>query len=172
MPCGVLRLGNKDSDDPGHGTIVEDNILGEISTEGATTVGERSNNLLADDSPSGPGEIRGKPTYVGGATPTSYADYRLNSGSLGKGKASDGLDIGARIEIQPSPPGSGPGDAAGNDSCDQAKHKVKKAKTKLHRAKRRVHRADGHKQTAKAKKKLHKAKKKLHRAKKAKHRAC
>ena len=30
--CGVLRLGNKDSDDPGHGTIVKDNILGEIST--------------------------------------------------------------------------------------------------------------------------------------------
>ena len=105
--CGVLRLGNKDSDDPGHGTIVKDNILGEISTEGATTVGERSHNLLANDSPSGPGEIRGKPTYVGGARPTSYADYRLASGSLGKGKASDGLDIGARIGIQPSPPGPG-----------------------------------------------------------------
>ena len=78
--CGVLRLGNKDSDDPGHGTIVEDNILGEIQTEGSTTVAERSHNLLANDSPSGPGEIRGKPTYVGGATPQSYAGYRLEAG--------------------------------------------------------------------------------------------
>jgi hypothetical protein len=163
--CGVLRLGNKDSDDPGHGTIVEDNILGEISTEGSTTVAERSHNLLSSDSPSGPGEITGKPTYIGGATPTSYADYRLASGSAGTGKASDGLDIGARIGIQPSP-----GDAG--NSCDKAKHKVKKAKRKLHRAKRRLHRADGHKQTQSAKKKLHRAKKKLHRAKKAKHRAC
>jgi hypothetical protein len=164
--CGVLRLGNKDSDDPGRGTIVEDNILGEISTEGSTTVAERSHNLLANDSPSGSGEIRGKPTYIGGATPTGYADYRLNSGSLGQGKASDGLDIGARIGIQPPPPGD-----AGN-SCDRAKHKVKKAKRKVHRAKRRVHRADGHKQTQSAKKKLHRAQQKLHRAKKAKHRAC
>ena len=165
--CGVLRLGNKESDDPGRGTIVQDNILAEINTEDATTLGERSHNLISNDSPSGQAEIRGKPTYVGGASPTSYGDYRLASGSAGKGKASDGLDIGARIGVQPSPPGG-----TGNDSCDRAKHKVKKAKRKVHRAKRRVHRADGHKQTQSAKKKLHRAKKKLHRAKKAKHRAC
>jgi hypothetical protein len=165
--CGVLRLGAKESDDPGRGTIVEDNILGEISTEGSTTLAERSHNLLAADSPSGPGESRGRPTYIGGARPTSYANYRLASGSLGKGKASDGLDIGARIGIQPAPPGD-----AGNDKCDRANHKVKKAKRKVRKAKRRVHRADGHKQTQKAKKKLHRAKKKLHRAKKKRHRAC
>ncbi len=95
--CGVLRLGNKDSDDPGHGTIVKDNILGEISTEGATTVGERSNNLLANDSPSGPGEIRGRPTYVAGVSPRSRPGFRLAGGSLGVRRASDGLNIGARI---------------------------------------------------------------------------
>ena len=164
--CGVLRLGNKESDDPGRGTIVQDNILAEVNTEGATTLGERSHNLISNDSPSGQAEIRGQPTYLGGASPTRYGDYRLASGSAGKGKASDGLDIGARIGVQASPPGTG------NNSCDRAKHKVKKAKRKVHRAKRRVHRADGHKQTQSAKKKLHRAKKKLHRAKKAKHRAC
>ena len=38
LPCGILRLGAKDSDDPGHGTVVKDNILSEISTEGSTTL--------------------------------------------------------------------------------------------------------------------------------------
>ena len=72
--------GAKDSDDPGHGTVVKDNILGEISIEGSTTVASRSHNLLANDNPSGPGEIRGQPTYVGGANPQSYAGYRLKPG--------------------------------------------------------------------------------------------
>ena len=94
ISCGVLRLGNKDSDDPGHGTIVEDNILGKIQTEGSTTVAERSHNLLANDSPSGLGEIGGKPTYIGGATPQSYTGYRLEAGSLGLGQATNGLNVG------------------------------------------------------------------------------
>ena len=55
VSCGVLRLGAKDSDDPGHGTVVEDNILSEISTEGSTTLAERSHNLLAHDSANGAG---------------------------------------------------------------------------------------------------------------------
>jgi hypothetical protein len=95
--CGVLRLGNKDSDDRGHGTVIEDNILGKIQIEGSTTIARRSHNLLANDSPSGPGEIRGKPTYVGGSAPRTRLGYRLKSGSLGIRKASDGLNIGARI---------------------------------------------------------------------------
>jgi hypothetical protein len=95
--CGVLRLGNKDSDDLGHGTVIEDNILSKIQIEGSSTIARRSHNLLANDSPSGQGEIRGKPTYVGGATPQSYAGYRLKAGSLGLRKASDRLNIGARI---------------------------------------------------------------------------
>jgi hypothetical protein len=95
--CGVLRLANKDSDDPGRGTVVEDNILSEINTEGATTLGRRSHNLLANDSPSGAGEIRGKPRYVGGASPGNWLGYRLKPGSLGIRKATDGSNIGARI---------------------------------------------------------------------------
>ena len=165
LPCGILRLGAKDSDDPGHGTVVKDNILSEISTEGSTTLAERSHNLLAHDGATSPGDLPGKPTYAGGPTPDSYAGYRLEPRSLGKSNASDGTDRGARIAKAGAPP-------PGNDRCQQAKQKVKKAKKKLRRAKRQVHRADGHKQTRKAKKKLHRAKKKLHRAKKAKHRAC
>jgi hypothetical protein len=94
--CGVLRLGNKSADDLGHGTIIQDNILGEISVESGS-VARRSHNLLANDSPSGVGEIRGKPTYVGGASPRTYAGFRLKSGSLGLRAASDRTNIGARI---------------------------------------------------------------------------
>ena len=103
--CGVLRLGNKDSDDPGPRDDRPGQHPRRDHTEGSTTVAERSHNLLANDSPSGPGEIRGGRHTSAARRPTSYADYRLSSGSLGKGKASDGLDIGARIGIQPSPPG-------------------------------------------------------------------
>ena len=95
--CGVLRLSNKDSDDLGHGTVIEDNILAKIQIEGSSTIARRSHNLLSSDSPSGPGEIRGKPTYVGGASPRSRAGFRLKAGSLGVRKASDRRNIGARI---------------------------------------------------------------------------
>ena len=69
LPCGILRLGAKDSDDPGHGTVVKDNILSEISTEGSTTIAERSHNLLAHDGATSPGDLPGKPTYARGPDP-------------------------------------------------------------------------------------------------------
>ena len=168
LACGVLRLGAKDADDPGRGTVIEDNILSEISIEGATTIARRSHNLLAHDAPAGAAEIRGRPTYVGGPTPTAYANYLLAPGSLGRRSASDQLDRGARIAAAtPTMPG---GDA--DDGCRKARSKVKKAKRKVKRAKRRVHRANGDKQVRKAHKKLRRAKKHLRRAKKHKRHAC
>ena len=77
--------------------MIQDNILGKIQIEGSSTIARRSHNLLSSDSPSGPGEIRGKPTYVGGASPQSRSGFRLKVGSLGVRKASDGRNIGARI---------------------------------------------------------------------------
>ena len=38
----------------------------------------------------------GTPQFVGGAHPTSYAGFKLAPGSPGKGRASDGLDLGIR----------------------------------------------------------------------------
>ena len=112
LPCGILRLGAKDSDDPGHGTVVKDNILSEISTEGSTTIAERSHNLLAHDGATSPGDLPGKPTYAGGPTPDSYAGYRLESRSLGKSNASDGTDRGARIDLEGPPPTLSVGDVS------------------------------------------------------------
>ncbi len=41
--------------------------------------------------------IIGKPTYVGGAAPSTIAGFQLAAGSLGKNAATDGTDIGATI---------------------------------------------------------------------------
>lgn len=43
---------------------------------------------------SGSHDVNGTPTYVGGASPSSYAGFALTSGSLGHAAASDGTDIG------------------------------------------------------------------------------
>jgi len=44
------------------------------------------------------GSVTGTPTFTGGTTPTTIAGFTLASSSLGKSKASDGTDLGARID--------------------------------------------------------------------------
>lgn len=124
LRCGIVSLTTKDSCpyanecDPGHGTVVKDNILGEISVEERASLSSRSYNLVANSSATGASEIRGKPTYTGGATPADWLGFKLASRSLGKGNASDGTDRGAAILGPlgtPIPPGGAgpPGGPAG-----------------------------------------------------------
>jgi hypothetical protein len=101
--CGIMTLGSMPSCphpsecDPGHGTIIKDNVMGEISFgEGTATVAENSNNLLRTPS-KGPANLTGLPVYVGGTHPTSFAGFALAPGSRGTGNASDGLDRGIRL---------------------------------------------------------------------------
>jgi hypothetical protein len=59
--------------------------------------------------------IAGSPTFVGGSTPTTIADFALTSGSTGHNAASDGKDLGAdmtQVGIQ----GGGVAPTAVNDS--------------------------------------------------------
>jgi hypothetical protein len=59
--------------------------------------------------------ISGSPTFVGGSTPTTIADFALTSGSTGHNAASDGKDLGAdmtQVGIQ----GGGSPPTAVNDS--------------------------------------------------------
>ena len=104
--CGFVRLGAKDNDDRGRGTIIKDNVLGGVLLDSdGSSFGEISHNVIANSAPSGVATIKGLPTFVGGAHPTSYAGFALASGSLGKGTASDGLDAGIRLS-QGGPPGA------------------------------------------------------------------
>jgi hypothetical protein len=43
--------------------------------------------------------IAASPTFVGGAQPSTVDGYRLSTGSAGVGQASDGTDLGARLDL-------------------------------------------------------------------------
>jgi hypothetical protein len=78
------------------GDLVRDNAFtsgGGISTDGSN-YGSNHHNLNARAS--GRGNIAGRPIFVGGKKPTSYAGYRLAPRSRGKRAASDGGDMGIR----------------------------------------------------------------------------
>jgi hypothetical protein len=112
LRCGIISLGSKDSCphptecDPGRGTTITDNILGEVSIgSGDAQVSQDGFNLFRIRV-SGTHAITGAPRYVGGTTPTSYRGYALAPGSPGKGNASDGLDRGIRVGSTAPPPAS------------------------------------------------------------------
>jgi hypothetical protein len=99
-PCGTLRLGSKGGAPAGRGTVITDNVLGQISVggNGPASFATRAYNLVrTTGGGAGRAEIQGLPSYVGGAHPKSYAGFALSSRSLGRRNASDGLDRGARI---------------------------------------------------------------------------
>lgn len=102
LRCGIIALGSKPGEPIGRRTTVTDNILGEISQRRGDT---QSHNLLRTCGICSATDIKGLPTYVGGAQPTSYEGFALAGGSRGKGNASDGLDRG--IRLGGGPPGGG-----------------------------------------------------------------
>ena len=111
--CGIMSFGAKGGDPAPSGTVVRDNVVAELSRFSSSQ--SQSYNLFTSDSRSGTGNIFGRPAYVGGARPTTKAGYRLAPGSIGKGAASDGLDMGARISVTPagSTPPPAPGGSTG-----------------------------------------------------------
>lgn len=87
--CGQIDLGHKSADPATRNTQVYDNIA-EVSAVGATGVRN-------DHNQNGPGVVFVGPT-------TTWAGYALAPGSLGKGAASDGLDLGIRTGTTPPDP--------------------------------------------------------------------
>jgi hypothetical protein len=104
--CGIISLGAKSGNPESRGTVIDDNILAEISWQG-TTVQSEDYNLFAVHIGRGSHDTKGMPRYVGGAQPKSYAGFQLAPGSNGKGTASDGTDRGARIHPAGGPPAAG-----------------------------------------------------------------
>ncbi len=149
LRCGILSIGSKSGQPAGRGTVIEDNILHDISVgDGRATVASRSHNLLSGGRPNGPGEIRGKPVYVGGSEPSTRSGYALAPRSPGRGAAGDGLDIGAVIN-------------RGAAACKLAKAKVTRSKRQVRRARRAVHHANRSGRIQRARRKLRKAKRRL-----------
>jgi Right handed beta helix region len=105
LRCGIITVGSKSTDDPGRGTVIRDNVLGEIS-RGSGSAGFTASHNLIRERTYGPADLVGLPTFVGGGRPNSYRGFALAAGSMGRGNASDGLDRGVRFS-----PGAGPGGA-------------------------------------------------------------
>lgn len=110
LPCGIVTLGQKDSCryadecDTGRGTVIENNIIADIGIgEGKADYTSQSNLIQAGGAKGARGLV-GRPVFVGGAHPTTYAGYRLAPGSPGRGAASDGGDLGIRVSAGAGPP--------------------------------------------------------------------
>jgi hypothetical protein len=91
MRKGIISIGAGST-----GTVVQDNVLGEVSLQEGSSASVNC-NLVANAAPIGAADLQGLPTYVGGANPTVYAGFVLAAGSLGKGTASDGADRGIAV---------------------------------------------------------------------------
>jgi len=87
----VLELNIKSGQRNGSGTIVKNNVGGIAGSD--YTLGADANNLFSGaTSPN----INGTPTFVGGASPTTWANFALTATSAGHLAATDGADVGIR----------------------------------------------------------------------------
>jgi len=88
------------------GTVITDNIItGGISRLNGSTTAEENFNLINGGGGAGAANITGRPTFTGGANPSSHAGFALATSSLGRVNASDGTDRGAAIgDLPPTPP--------------------------------------------------------------------
>jgi hypothetical protein len=89
-----IRLGNPNGCGVATNVIITNNILsGGLSlTNGQTTSGLTIN---FNNGAGGSNPIAGTPTYVGGASPSTWAGFKLATSSVGRNAGSDGKDIGA-----------------------------------------------------------------------------
>jgi parallel beta helix pectate lyase-like protein len=95
VPCGMLNLGAKAQDPPGHGTIIRDNVMAGISNHGEAKVSAyTASHNLTPQPIAGDGNITGVPQFRG--PEGTYAGYRLAAGSPGSRGASDGKAVGIR----------------------------------------------------------------------------
>jgi len=95
----ALEIDRKPGDDAGTGTVFENNV-GDFTQANGSTLATDTNNLFS--SAKAP-NIAGKPSFAGGASPTTWAGYELTAASAGHAKATDGTDIGIRASAAGPP---------------------------------------------------------------------
>jgi hypothetical protein len=94
------------------GNVVKDNVVASVvNATGGKPQGATVDYNLISSGVQGSHDVKGKPTYAGGAAPTSWAGFALASSSPGVGKASDGRSMGivpgTVLGGGPSSPGAG-----------------------------------------------------------------
>ena len=116
----TISFNGKPENGPSTNLLLQDNLLMGSSSVSLNQNGTPAcnnctvtHNLFASGSGSGTNNILGAPTFMGGASPSTWAGYQLAAGSLGKAAATDGQDMGTTystagtITPPPPPPSSG-----------------------------------------------------------------
>jgi hypothetical protein len=86
-----IFLDHKSADPASSSVTIRNNVTPDGISGADIGAATRTNNLFAGaTSPN----VNGSPTFAGGTSPTSYAGFRLATGSAGKNAATDGTDIG------------------------------------------------------------------------------
>ena len=80
--------------------IIRNNIMGGLKNDAGSSAVTATKNLTPAGVSVGSSPVNGIPTFVGGASPSKFSDFVLASGSVGKGAASDGKDIGINLATQ------------------------------------------------------------------------
>lgn len=105
------------------GAIIRNNVLlNGVSKQNLSSgaIAQEDYNLLSGGS--GAHDIKsGKPTFAGGASPTSFAGFLLAAGSLGVKAADDGADMGILPGPPPGAPGGSPAPAPAQPSGAQSR---------------------------------------------------
>jgi hypothetical protein len=100
----LFENGNKSGDPPPRGETYTNNIDGSAPNAEAGSLVSTAKDLWPSASSPNTG---GRPTFVGGTHPTTWAGFELTSGSAGHKGGSDGLDVGIRSGAGGPPTGGG-----------------------------------------------------------------
>lgn len=98
----TITFAGKPENGPSTNLLLQDNIflgsggvnLAQNGTPACTNCSVTHNLFQTSGIASGTNNITGLPTFVGGASPATWAGWQLTSGSLGFGAGSDGKDMG------------------------------------------------------------------------------
>ncbi|HET6508251.1 MAG TPA: right-handed parallel beta-helix repeat-containing protein [Baekduia sp.] len=103
---GAVEVDKSNDGTASSGNVVTDNVLASVvSASGGKPQGTTVDYNLISGGTQGSHDVKGKPTYVGGSAPTTWAGFALTSSSAGAGQASDGLAMGI---VPGTPLGGGP----------------------------------------------------------------
>jgi Right handed beta helix region len=92
---GSIEVDASNNGDPSSDVVVRDNTARAIvNAHGGPPVGVVQDHNLLVSGARGPHDVHGRPRFKGGAEPKSYAGYRLARSSAGRGRGSDGSDVG------------------------------------------------------------------------------
>jgi hypothetical protein len=110
---GTVEVDKSNSGAASSGNTVKDNVLANVANStGGAPQGTTADYNLASGGTRGSHDIKARPTYAGGSSPSSWAGYALAAGSTGTGRADDGTAMGIVPGAAGTPTNPAPGTPA------------------------------------------------------------